>query len=138
MALDIFAPRSKKLTVYSDFHKDLTLNPLNNDVAIRLNEDSVKESLKNLILTDKGERLFQPLIGSDVRKSLFDNMTPATVMMIEQSVRNTINSFEPRATVINVEVIPEYDNYTVKVNITFYVRNLQEPVTVSIFLERTR
>lgn len=138
MALDIFAPRSKKQTVYSDFHKDLTLNPLNNDVAIRLNEDSVKESLKNLILTDKGERLFQPLIGSDVRKSLFDNMTPATVMMIEQSVRNTINSFEPRATVINVEVIPEYDNYTVKVNITFYVRNLQEPVTVSIFLERTR
>lgn len=138
MALDIFAAKSKKLTVYSDFRKDLTLNPLNNDIAIRLNEDSVKESLKNLILTDRGERLFQPLIGSDVRKSLFDNMTPAAVMMIEQNVRNTINNFEPRATVINVEVIPEYDNYTVKVNVTFYVRNLQDPVTVSIFLERTR
>lgn len=138
MAIDIFTPKSKKLTVYSDFHKDLTRNPLNNDIAIRINEDSVKESLKNLIMTDKGERLFQPLIGSDVRKSLFDNMTPATVMMIEQNIRNTINNFEPRATIINVEVIPEYDNYTVKVNITFYVRNLQEPTTVSIFLERTR
>lgn len=90
------------------------------------------------MLTDKGERLFQPTLGSDVRKSLFDLMTPATVKMIEQNVRSTINNFEPRVTIVNVEVIPEYDNYTVKINITFYVRNVQEPVTVSIFLERTR
>lgn len=138
MAIDILTPLSRKITIYSDFRKDLMMNPITSDLALRLNEDAVKEALRNIILTDKGERLFQPTLGSDVRKSLFDLMTPATVKMIEQNVRSAINNFEPRVTIVNVEVIPEYDNYTVKINITFYVRNVQEPVTVSIFLERTR
>lgn len=138
MAIDILAPNYRKLTIYSDFRKDLLKNPLTNDVVARLNEDSVKEALKNLILTNKGERLFQPYLGSDVQKSLFDNMLPATVKMIEQNVRSTINNFEPRVTVINVDVIPDPDNYKVQINITFYVRNVQEPVSVSIFLERVR
>jgi phage baseplate assembly protein W len=138
MAIDILSPNYKKLTVYSDFRKDLMMNPLTRDVVARLNEDSVKEALKNLILTDKGERLFQPYLGSDVRKSLFDNMTPATVKMIEQNVRATINNFEPRVNLIDVQVIADPDNYKVQINISFYVRNVQEPVTVSIFLERVR
>jgi phage baseplate assembly protein W len=138
MAIDILTPGAKKLTVYSDFRKDLLMNPVTSDLALRLNEESVKEALKNLILTDKGERLFQPTLGSDVRKSLFDNMTPATIKMLEQNVKSTINNFEPRVTIINVEVLPDYDNYKVQINITFYVRNVQTPVTVSVFLERTR
>lgn len=138
MAIDILSPNYKKLTVYADFRKDLMMNPLTNDIVSRLNEDAVKEALKNLILTNKGERLFQPYLGSDVRKSLFDNMTPATVKMIEQNVRATINNFEPRVNLIDVQVIADPDNYKVQINISFYVRNVQEPVTVSIFLERVR
>lgn len=138
MAIDILSPNYKKLTVYTDFRKDLLMNPLTSDVVLRLNEDSVKEALKNLILTDKGERLFQPYLGSDVRKSLFDMMTPATVKIIEQNVRTTINNFEPRVTVIDVQVIADPDNYKVQIIISFYVRNVQEPVTVSMFLERIR
>jgi len=114
------------------------MNPLTRDVVSRLNEDAVKEALKNLILTNKGERLFQPTLGSDVQMSLFDNMNPATVKMIEQNVRSTINNFEPRVTLIDVEVIADPDNYKVQINISFYVRNVQEPVTVSVFLERVR
>lgn len=138
MAIDILSPNYKKLTVYSDFRKDLMMNPLTRDVVARLNEDSVKESLKNLILTDRGERLFQPYLGSDVRKSLFDNMTPATIKMIEQNVRSTINNFEPRVTIVEVRVVADPDNYRVQINISFYVRNAQEPVSFSVFLERTR
>lgn len=96
MAIDFFNLSSKKITIYSDFRKDLMINPITQDLTLRLNEDSVKEALKNLILTNKGERLFQPTLGSDVRKSLFDLMTPATVKMIEQNVRSTIANFEPR------------------------------------------
>lgn len=138
MAIDILSPNYKKLTVYSDFRKDLMMNPLTSDIVSRLNEDAVKEALRNLILTNKGERLFQPYLGSDVQKSLFDNMNPATVKMIEQNVRVTINNFEPRVTIVDIQVIADPDNYRVQINISFYVRNIQEPVSVSIFLERTR
>ena len=136
--IDILSSFIRKLNVYSDFRKDLLINPISSDIALKQNEDSVKEALKNLILTDKGERLFQPNIGSDIRKSLFDNMTPASIKVIEQNVKNTINNFEPRVTLISVDVTPDFDNYKIKIDISFYVRNVQTPVTVSVFLERTR
>ena len=138
MPIDILTPLSRKITIYSDLNKDLTQNPITGDIALKINEDAVKDSLRNLIMTDKGERLFQPELGSDVRKSLFDNMTPAIIKMLEQNVRNVINNFEPRATIVEVEVVPEYDNHRVKIKITFYVINVQTPVTVTVFLERIR
>lgn len=138
MPINILSPLKKKISIYSDFRKDLDINPLSNDIAIILDEESVKESIKNLILTDKGERLFRPNLGSDVRKSLFDLMTPATLQMLESNIRTTLKNYETRATIINVEVIPDYDRNNVQVNIMFYVQNSQAPITVSLFLERIR
>ncbi len=138
MAINILTPLKKKLSIYSDLRKDMEINPITNDLALKTDEESVKESLKNLILTNKGERLFQPNLGSDVVKSLFDTMTPASIKVLENSIRNTINNYEPRANVLNIEVLPYYDENMVKVNITFYVRNAEVPITVAVFLERTR
>jgi hypothetical protein len=54
-------PRTRKVeTVYADFHKDLTMNPFSNDLALKTDEEAIKESLKNIILMDKGEKFFQP------------------------------------------------------------------------------
>lgn len=138
MAINILTPLKKKLSIYSDLRKDMEINPITSDLALKTDEESVKESLKNLILTNKGERLFQPNLGSDVVKSLFDTMTPASIKVLENSIRNTINNYEPRANVLNIEVLPYYDENMVKVNITFYVRNAEVPITVAVFLERTR
>ena len=60
-------PLTRKREIHSDFHKDLALLPGRNDIARRVNENSVKEAIKNILLTDRGERLFQPLVGSDIR-----------------------------------------------------------------------
>jgi len=138
MAINLLTPLKKKLSIYSDLRKDMEVNPITNDLALKTDEEAVKESLKNLILTNKGERLFQPNLGSDVVKSLFDNMTPASIKVLETSIRNTINNYEPRANVLNIEVLPYYDENMVKINITFYVRNAEVPITVAVFLERTR
>lgn len=138
MSLDFFTPLKRKLSIYSDLHKDLEKNPVSNDLALKLDEEAVKESMKNLILTNKGERLFQPNLGSDVVKSLFDNMTPATLKVLETNVRTTLKNYEPRATILDVELIPYYDENRIKINITFYVRSAEIPITIAVFLERTR
>lgn len=132
------SPLQKKRVVYTDFHKNLTSNPLTNDLALKTNEESVKESLKNLILTDRGERLFQPNLGSDVRASLFENATPVTLKILEQRVRDVINNFEPRVSLIDVDVTSLYDDNRVQVTIYFYVKNKEEPVSVTVFIERIR
>lgn len=131
-------PLGKKRELYSDFHKDLTVNPISLDLATKKNEESVKESLRNLILTDRGERLMQPNIGSDVRASLFENATPVTLKILEERVRDVINNYEPRVSIIDVDVTSLYDDNRVRVTIYFYVKNREEPLSVDVFIERVR
>lgn len=132
------SPLGKKRDLYSDFYKDLTVNPISLDLSTRKNEESIKESLKNLILTDRGERLMQPNIGSDVRASLFENASPVTLKILEERVRDVINNYEPRVSVINVDVTSLYDDNRVRVTIYFYVKNREDPISVDVFIERVR
>lgn len=132
------SPLRKKKILYSDFHKNLTVNPLSNDIAVKTNEEAIKESLRNLILTDKGERLFQPNLGSDVKATLFENVTPVTLKILEEKVRDVINNYEPRVSIIDVDVTSVYDDNKVQVTIYFYVKNREDPLSVSVFIERVR
>jgi len=138
MTISLITARTKKISIYSDFKKDLSISPLSNDVALFKDEDSVKESLKNLVLTDRGERLMQPNLGGNVRQMLFENMTPAGLKLIEEQIRTTIELHEPRAEVIDVIVNGSLDNNTVKVTIKYFITNQEQPVELDVFLERTR
>lgn len=138
MVVQLVTPKRKKISLYSDLHKDLTQNPLNNDLALKRDEESVKESLKNLILTDKGERLMQPNVGGNVRSLLFDNITPATIKLAEEQIRSTIDDYEPRAEIIDVEVKSAADENRIEITIRFFLTNIEQPISVNIFLERIR
>ena len=138
MVVNLLSPRSKRISLYSDLYKDLTQNPTNGDLALRRDEEAVKESIKNLILTDKGERLMQPLIGGNIRAMLFENLTHAVLKMIEEQVFITIEEYEPRAELIDVEVKSAIDDNTVEVTIRFYITNITQPIQLNVFLERIR
>lgn len=131
-------PITKKRELFSDFGKDLTLNPVSNDIARKLNEESVKESIRNLVLTDRGERLFQPEIGCDIRFHLFENIAPDTLSDIRTAIYNTIESYEPRCQLIDVDVTGRNDSNALQVTITFIVINSEEPTTLDIVLNRIR
>lgn len=131
-------PVSKKPNLYSDFHKDLRVSPISKDLALLKDEDAVKQSIKNLILTDPGERLMQPFIGGGIRDLLFENITPGVLKTIETRCRSTIETYEPRAEIINILAESKYDDNTVKVNIQFYIRNVDQPITLDVILERIR
>jgi phage baseplate assembly protein W len=134
----LFTPKSKKITIYQDFKKDLEISPLSQDLTVFKDEDAVKESIKNLILTDRGERLMQPDLGGNISAMLFENITPATLKLIEDQVRTTIQLYEPRAELQNVAVTSNIDDNVVKVKITFYIKNVEQPIDLDVFLERTR
>ena len=138
MVARLFTPKTKKVTIYQDFKKDLEISPLSSDLTVHKDEDSVKESIKNLILTDRGERLMQPNLGGNVTAMLFENITPAVMKLIEDNIRTTINLYEPRAELQNVAVTSNIDDNTVRVKITFYVKNVEQPIDMDVFLERTR
>lgn len=138
MVATVFTAKTKKITLYQDFKKNLEKSPVSSDLTVWKDEDAVKESIKNLILTDRGERLMQPNLGGNINAMLFENITPATILVIQNSVRTTIELYEPRAEVIDVTATSNIDDNTVRVNIAFYITNVQQPITLDVFLERTR
>jgi len=124
--------------VYSDFFTDFDKHPLKNTLLRKTNVDAVKQSLRNLMLTDRGERPFQPNLGGHIRAMLFENITPQTFITMEEMIFDTLAAHEPRAEVIEVVVAQSSYEHDVQVTIVFRVVNLQEPVTLEILLERVR
>ena len=138
MVVNLITARSKKISLYQDFKKNLELSPISSDITLHKDDESVKESIRNLILTDRGERLMQPNLGGNIRAMLFENLTPATVRLMEEQVRTTVELYEPRAELIDVTVSANLDTNEVAITIEFYVTNDEQPVSLSVFLERTR
>jgi phage baseplate assembly protein W len=138
MTLNVFTPQTKKISLYSDFKKDLELNLLTDDLAVTRDEDAVKEAMRNLMMTDRGERLMQPNLGAGLKELLFENLTPAVLEIIKDRVRTTLEIYEPRADIIDVTVSGSLDANEVYVNVLFYINNREQPISLDVILERTR
>ncbi len=133
-----FTPRTKKVNLYSDFYKDMRVSPISKDLALVKDEDAVKQSIRNLMLTDPGERLMQPNIGGGIRELLFEQMTPGTLKLMEENIIDTIEIYEPRAELIDVRVIAGLDDTHVNITVLFSVRNEEQPIQLDVILDRTR
>jgi phage baseplate assembly protein W len=125
-------------TRYKDIDLSFTKNPKTKDIYTLTDIDAVKRSVKHLVLTKFSERLFHPEIGSAIYGSLFENITSETSIIIETSVQDVINNFEPRAKLIRVDVKETSDLNSIDVEIYFYIVNIQDPVSVRVNLERVR
>ena len=124
--------------IYSYFTNDLDFNPVSEDVAVKLNENSIKQSIKNILFTDRGERFFQPNLGGNIRAMLFENITPQLLVSMKQQISTTIKTHEPRCNLIDVVCSAAEDENGVYVSIVFNVINKQEPVVLEVVLERVR
>lgn len=124
--------------VYSDFFTDLDKHPIRSTVLRKTNVDAVKQSLRNLMLTDRGERLFQPNLGGNIRAMLFENITSQTFLTMQEHIKDVIEAHEPRADVIDVVIAQTSQEHEVQITIIFRVVNVQEPVTLELLLERVR
>ena len=90
---------------YKDLNFDFTANPVTGDVATVKDAVSVKRGIRNVLLTENYERLFNPEFGSGVKNILFEPMTPITAQRLEDEVASAINAWEQRAEIININVI---------------------------------
>jgi phage baseplate assembly protein W len=91
-----------------------------------------------LILTNHYERPFNPNIGSNVRKLLFENVDIITATALEREISQTIENYEPRVRLSKVYVNADFDNNGFKVRMDFFVVNKTDPITINFFLERIR
>jgi phage baseplate assembly protein W len=123
---------------FKDLDLNFTIHPIKKDINTHKNEYAIINAVKNLILTNHYERPFQPQIGSNIRRLLFENVDSVTGSQIEREITETIDNFEPRARTSKVDVVADPDNNGFKVVLEFFIINNPNPITINFFLERIR
>ena len=123
---------------YSDFYNNFSKNFGTKDLARITNEESIINSLKNIILTRKGERPFQPEFGCNISGLLFENFSKFTTDAIETEIRTAVENFEPRVKTIKVSAFESQDNHSIELRLFFTTINNPENISISFFLSRIR
>ena len=123
--------------------KDISLafqrHPITNDVTVLTNQTAISRSIRNLVLTNVGEKFFNPNIGSRVNSSLFELLDMGAGTAIRSEIESTIKNYEPRVFLNTVQVTPLYDDNAFDVVISYFVvgqpNNTQ---TIDFLLQATR
>ena len=124
---------------FKDISLSFNAHPVTNDLTILKNENAIKRSVRNLVQTIPRERFFNPILGTDIRGSLFDFVDFGTASVIEKQIQTTIDNFEPRVENLNIEVFPRPDDNEFEVNIYFDIIGQEFPTQAFQFiLEATR
>ena len=124
--------------VYRDLNLDFLQNSATKDIQKMVDIESVKRSVRNLINLNHYEKPFHPEIGSNLRAMLFENITPQMSHAIQKEISLLLENFEPRAKLVQVSTMPEFDKNAYSATISFYVQNSPDRVVVESFLERLR
>ena len=123
---------------FRDLDLNFTIHPVRKDINVYKNEFAIINSIKNLVLTNHYDRPFQPEIGSNIRRLLFEQVDSVTAAQIEREITEVIGNFEPRAQVSRVNAVPSPDENLYKIRLDFFIINSSEPITINFFLERIR
>ena len=123
---------------YTDIDLNFTKNPVTNDASILNDVNAIKAAVRNIILTDLGERPFNPNLGSSVRGLLFEPATPITAGAIETRVKNCLLNFEPRIEILQLNVSVSPDENAFELTLGFRMPGDTRPTLVPITLKRLR
>lgn len=127
----------------SRFFKDINLffepHPVTNDLQVLVNERAINRSIRNLVETIPTERFFNSDIGSNVRRSLFENVDVVVLTFIREQIKNTIEIYEPRVTDLEVNTTASFDENSFEVTVTYTIIGQDVPSQPYTFiLEATR
>jgi len=123
---------------FTDLDPIFIPHPTTGDVTKIVNEVSVKTSIKSLIRTTKGERLFQPDVGTNLNSLLFEPMHQGTSELIKYEIENVISKYEPRVKLNNVLITPFQDKNSYDINLEFTILGFSDVTNIQFLLERTR
>jgi phage baseplate assembly protein W len=123
---------------YKDLDFTFKQNPNTNDVGIKKDNASVKQSVLNILRTNHGERPFNYNFGANLRAYLFENMTNITAANISTSVNLALANWEPRIEVLNTNIQARADENDVRITVTGRIKSSNEILDIATTIERLR
>ena len=132
-------PAERTSKAFRDISATFQANPLNMDLVALRNESAIARSIRNLVMTEPGERPFNPVLGSKVSTLLFEQFDNQTAYAIQSEIQRSINNFEPRVSLKKVQVAADMDNYEFNVSIRYIIVGIDaSEQELSFALEPTR
>ena len=122
---------------YRDFDMDFGAHPAHGDIDTTKKTTAINRSIKNIIRTNRFERLFQPTIDGGLGALLFENFSALTNSRIKSAIEYAINRFEPRADIKDITVKAEPDENGYNVTIAYIPDNDVQETNLEVYLERT-
>jgi phage baseplate assembly protein W len=124
---------------FKDISMTFQVNPLNSDLIAIKNETAIARSIRNIVFTLPGEKFFNENFGSNISKSLFENIDEISASIIVDEIRQSIGNYEPRVSLIDVQAYPDYDNNSFDVTIIYQVIGADVPAQqLQFVLQATR
>ena len=120
-------PAQRVSKSFKDISMSFKYNPLSGDLIGLKNENAIARSVRNIILTNPGEKIFDPNFGSNVSNILFETVDDITAVSIQDEIENSLKNYEPRVEIIDVIVDPDYDNNQFDVTISYQIVGIDIP-----------
>lgn len=112
---------------YSDLDFFLNKNTINNDIKLKTEIDSVAQSVKNIILTDVGEKMFNPFFGGSIPNLLFESLDWREIILVQEQLKTVLKLYEPRILIKSINI--QYTGET-KLSIELTFSLITEPTTL--------
>jgi phage baseplate assembly protein W len=123
--------------LYKDIDLTFAKKP-SGEIYKKTDAAAVKQAVKNLLLTNRYEKPFQPEFGGNLNNLLFELVDNDTVYEIDGTIREAIKRYEPRARVRQVATNLQPDANSIGITITFQIVNTEEVVTLDTTITRLR
>lgn len=123
---------------FSDLNLKLTLHPVRKDIMPLKDDAAVKNSVKNILLTNFFERPFQPDSGGNLRALLFEPADAITRVAIRDAIKNALLNKEPRIEDVTVIVDNDEAKNAYRLTVGFNIKQIDKSETVEIILKRLR
>ena len=125
--------------VYSDLDMNFTAHPITGDITIKKDSDAIKQSVKNIMLTNYYERPFKPGFGGNLTSKLFELNTDRGIRRVGESLSKTITTFEPRVENVTIRIDEDkFDTNTLDVSVSYSIKNGVRDQSVKIAVTRVR
>lgn len=124
---------------FKDISMTFQINPLTSDLIALKNENAIARSIRNIVFTIPGEKFFDESFGSNINKSLFDNIDEISAILIKDQITESIQNFEPRVNLTEVVTSPDFDNNSFNATLTYEVIGADiPPQELQFVLQQTR
>lgn len=123
---------------YTDLPFFISSNPFTKDLNMIHGIAAIRQSIKNIVMCNNGERAFDYQFGCSLYYSLFENFTYEMMISVQSKIASNITIYEPRVRINDIKIIDNTKQNAISIKIEFHIPDINKNDVIEINLTRTR